>query len=208
MVVNDIRDAFMQKLQYKEFNDSGLLEIIGASFIADENTIFGTPNYDYISKEIMWYKSKSLNVYDMHNPPKIWKDIASKEGMINSNYGWCIFSEDNHRQYAKVVQHLRSNPNTRQATMIYTRPTMHEDSIIDGMKDFICTNAVTYELRNGVLHCIVQMRSNDAVYGYKNDYAWQSHVLTQLCNDLSVEKGNIHWQVASLHIYPRHFDLI
>lgn len=208
LLVNDIREEFREMLQYKEFNDSGLLEIIGASFIADEVAIFGTPNIDYIEKELMWYNSKSRNVYDMHNPPEIWKAIASKDGMINSNYGWCIFSEDNHRQYAKALSHLRDNPNTRQATMIYTRPTMHEDSIANGMKDFMCTNAVTYELRAGKLHCVVQMRSNDAVYGYKNDYAWQKYVLNQMCVDLNVEPGAIHWQVASLHVYPRHFNLI
>jgi thymidylate synthase len=206
--VSDIREEFRQMLQFKEFNDAGLLEIVGASFIADEDSIFGTPNMEYIDKEIKWYNSKSRNVYDMHNPPQIWKDIASKNGMINSNYGWCIFSEDNHRQYARVLQHLRDNPNTRQASMIYTRPTMHDDSIADGMKDFMCTNAVTYELRNGILSGVVQMRSNDAVFGYKNDFAWQRYVLSKLSKDLNVQPGHLVWQVASLHIYPRHFSLI
>ena len=52
------------------------------------------------------------------------------------------------------------------------------------------------------------MRSNDAVYGYKNDRYWQMYVLSQLAKDLNVEVGDIHWQAASLHIYPRHFKLL
>lgn len=208
MVVNDIRKKFIDMLYAEEFNEAGLLEILGASFVADEESIFGNPNTEYINKEIMWYNSKSRNVYDMHNPPKIWKDIADKEGNINSNYGWCIFSEDNHRQYTKVLMHLRNNTNSRQAIMIYNRPSMHEDSQANGMKDFMCTNAVSYNIRKDKLNCIVQMRSNDVVYGYKNDYAWQKYVLDKLAKDLNIEPGCIYWQVASLHIYPRHFNLV
>ena len=92
--------------------------------------------------------------------------------------------------------------------MIYNRPSMHTDSCTNGMKDFMCTNAVTYFIKNNKLNCVVQMRSNDIVYGYKNDYAWQKYVLDKLAKDLNVEIGDIHWQVASLHMYPRHFKLL
>lgn len=206
--VLDIRKEFIELHEARHFNEAGLLEIKGASFIADEDSIFGIPNKEYIAKELMWYNSKSRNVNDMHNPPKIWVDVADEEGRINSNYGWCIYSEDNGRQYYHVLMHLRQNPNSRQAMMIYNRPTMHVDSKTNGMKDFMCTNAVTYSIEEGRLDCVVQMRSNDAVYGYKNDYAWQKHVLDKLARDLNVTSGTIYWQVASLHIYPRHFHLI
>jgi len=52
------------------------------------------------------------------------------------------------------------------------------------------------------------MRSNDVVFGYKNDYAWQVHVHEQLANDLGVIPGEIHWNVGSLHVYERHFNLV
>ena len=205
---SDIKQTFIDMYKENIFNDAGLLEIIGASFIADEESIFGTPNKEYINKEIMWYNSKSRNVYDMHNPPEVWKSVADKDGNINSNYGWCIYSDDNHQQYFNVLETLRKNPNSRQGCMIYNRPSMHTDSSTNGMKDFMCTNAVTYFIKNNMLHCVVQMRSNDIVYGYKNDYAWQKHILGKLAKDLNVEQGNIYWQVASLHIYPRHFKLL
>ena len=52
------------------------------------------------------------------------------------------------------------------------------------------------------------MRSNDVVFGYKNDYAWQKHVLDMLAADLFVEPGEIYWNAGSLHVYSRHFHLI
>ena len=60
----------------------------------------------------------------------------------------------------------------------------------------------------------VQMRSNDVVFGYKNDYAWQEFVLRKLASDISfsrgeeIESGFIHWQVQNLHVYERHFKLV
>jgi len=62
--------------------------------------------------------------------------------------------------------------------------------------------------REGKLNAIVTMRSNDAVFGYPNDLAWQTFVLERLCNDLKLEVGNIHWNVGSLHVYERHFNLL
>ena len=213
MNVQNIRSTFQEALYNEDFvlDKTGvkLLEIVGASFIADEEAIFGKVNYDYVKREIEWYNSQSLNVNDIPgNIPKIWQDISDYDGYINSNYGWCIFSKENHDQYQNVLNELNKNSNSRRATMIYTRPTMWNDYNHNGMSDFMCTNAVQYVVRDNKLDCIVQMRSNDVVYGYKNDRAWQKYVLEKLAKELCVEVGNIHWQVGSLHIYERHFELV
>jgi thymidylate synthase len=134
--------------------------------------------------------------------------------MINSNYGWCIYSEDNGYQFKNVLEELVSNPFSRRANMIYTRPSMHTDFNKNGMSDFICTNNVQYFIREGQLHACVFMRSNDAVFGYKNDYAWQRHVQEQLLiginNRLATAYGlgTMLWNVGSLHVYERHFDIV
>lgn len=92
--------------------------------------------------------------------------------------------------------------------MVYTRPSVHQEATANGRQDFICTNAVNYRIIDDVLYGTVQMRSNDAVYGYRNDYAWQKHVLDLLSRDLHCEGNYLIWQAASLHVYPRHFNLV
>ena len=191
-----------------------MLEIQGACFTADEDSIFGTVNADYVQRELDWYTSMSLCVNDIPGgeqnakPPVIWIDVSDSNNMINSNYGWCIWSEDNNNQYDNALAELKSNPESRRAVMIYTRPTMWDDYNRDGMSDFMCTNAVQYMIRDNKLNCVVQMRSNDAIFGYKNDKAWQQHVLNKMANQLEIEPGQITWQIGSLHIYERHFGLI
>jgi thymidylate synthase len=211
--VNNIRNIFREKLKMEDFvtDKTGVktIEIINASFFADQDAIFGTPNLDYIERELQWYKSKSLNVNDIPGgAPEIWKMVANPNGRINSNYGWCIYSFENGDQFNKVVEELKRNPDSRRGTMIYNRPSMHYDFNNSGMSDFMCTNAVQYLIRDGKVNALVYMRSNDAVFGYKNDYAWQKHVLQEVCNELNLPMGNIYWNVASLHVYERHFKFV
>ena len=185
------------------------IEIMNAAFIADEPVIFGKLNEDYINRELEWYKKRSLYIKDIPEPvPEIWKQVASSKGKINSNYGWCIWHEDNGLQFLNCVKELKRNPDSRRAVMIYTRPSMHTDYNQDMMSDFICTNTVQYLIRDGKVHALVYMRSNDAVFGYKNDYAWQRYVLEEVSRMVQVPMGNIYWNVASLHVYERHFNLV
>lgn len=219
LTVQNIRDHFRSELRNQRFvtDKTGVktLELIGASFIANESAIFGDVNWDYVEREIAWYDSMSLKVADIPGgPPQIWQQVASQKGEINSNYGWCIYSEKNFKQYWSVMLELLAHPNSRRAVMIYTRPTMHMDYNRDGMSDFMCTNAVQYLIRDNRLYCVVQMRSNDVVFGYKNDRAWQKEVQMRLLEDLntkgdnSYEPGDIIWNVGSLHVYERHFKFI
>jgi thymidylate synthase len=188
------------------------IEIIGASFLADEETIFGTVNQEYVQQELKWYDSMSTNVNDIRegDAPAAWQYTANKYGEINSNYGLLIHSDQYHNQYLNALNELKSNSDTRRASMVYQRPSIWVDFNANGKNDFICTNAVTYYKRDGKLNAVVQMRSNDAVFGYKNDYAWQSDVLHSLIGNLDdgTEYGDIYWQVQNMHVYERHFGLI
>ena len=217
--VSEMRDEFVARLQEGDFvvDKTGVrvIEIVGSSFIADEDHIFGAVNKEYIQRELDWYNKQSLNVNDIPGgPPAIWKQVADKDGFINSNYGWCIFSSANGNQYSRVLQELANNPNSRRAIMIYTRPEMWNDYNKNGRSDFMCTNAVQYLIRDNTVNAIVQMRSNDAWAGYRNDYAWQKWVLEQLTGTLNMrpgveyDVGDIVWQAGSLHVYERQFYLI
>lgn len=211
--ITDIRNEFVTAYEQGRFttDKSGCktVEILGASFVADEPSIFGAVNEDYVTRELAWYLSQSLRVGDIPGEvPKIWQAVASKGGLINSNYGYLVWHEKNYNQYQNVLLELKNNPNSRRAVMIYTRPSMHYEYNTDGMSDFICTNAVQYQIRDGRLCAVVQMRSNDAWAGYRNDYAWQVYVQNALADDLGILPGDIIWQVGNLHLYERQFYLV
>lgn len=212
--VEHIRDHFIEELKYGRFvtDKTGVktIEMLGATFEANHPTIFGEVNEEYVERELAWYKSMSLSVNDIPGKtPAIWQQVADENGYINSNYGWAIWHEDNFSQYANVLKELRANSNSRRAVMIYTRPTMWYDYNFNGMSDFMCTNAVQYMIRDDQLVAVVQMRSNDVVFGYRNDYAWQKYVADMLTRDLGLDvEPKIIWHVGNLHVYERHFDKV
>ena len=213
----DIAEIFVNALESKQFTidktGQKTIEIIGASFLADKPAIFGTVNESYVNAELKWYESESTNINDIYpesdkEPPQAWQYTANVHGEINSNYGHLIYSEKYHNQFENVVIELHKNKDSRRASMIYQRPSIWKEYNENGKNDFICTNAVTYYIRDDRLNCVVQMRSNDVVFGYKNDFAWQQFVLNELAEELSVESGDIVWQAQNLHVYERHFDLV
>lgn len=232
--IRDLFKALLAEKQFTQVNREGemtslvgntTIEIVNASFIADEDSIFGEVNWDYVHREEEWYNSMSRNVNDISGgAPQIWKTVADKNGFINSNYGWCIYSHENGfvdpdgdyapssygetSQYANALAELKKNPESRRAIMIYTRPGMWRAFNANGRSDFMCTNAVQYLIRGGAVHAVVQMRSNDAIFGFRNDRAWQHHVLSKLAADLNLPVGNLYWNVGSLHVYARHYHLV
>ena len=167
----------------------------------------------YAEAEIDWYNSMDLSVEEIGKKAEIWKKVASEEGLVNSNYGWCIYSEDNYTQYQNCLKELATIPDSRRACMIYQRPSMWQDYNYKGMSDFICTWGTHWFIRNKKLVCIVLMRSNDAVFGFFNDFYWHCHVYKQMLEDLrktypDLESGSIIWNPGSFHVYERHFDML
>ena len=181
--VKHIRQHFRDELKKEVFTidktGQKTIEMIGASFVADESAIFGTPNREYIDAEIDWYNGRSTNINEIFGitkaPPAAWQYSANKFGEINSNYGYLIFGEKFHNQYLHVVEELINNPDSRRAAMIYNRPSIWLEYNEDGKNDFICTNAVTYYIRNKRLDAVVQMRSEERRVGKECRSRWSPY---------------------------------
>lgn len=212
MNTNDVKTWFQAAYQRGE-ERNGTIEYRGISFEADKPYILREPNQEYIDAEIRWYMSGNLDVDTLAQyygkRVKIWDNVACEHGLINSNYGFLFLSMENYTQFNNVVDKLKRDKFSRQAVAIYNRPSMHNDSVYLGRADFVCTNAVQYFIVNDKLETVVQMRSNDAVFGYNNDYAWQRLTQEMVCAELDgIVPGKITWQVGSMHVYERHYNLL
>lgn len=233
MKTNDVLEIFKNKYKNNIFRTIGnavqqskTIEIQNVQFEVDKPWIVREPNEEYFQRELKWYQTESLNVNDIPGgAPKMWKSCATPDGYINSNYGWMIWSKDNCEQYKHCLQKLIEDPHTREACMIYNRPSMQEEYNKNGMHDFCCTYAVQCFLNEDNseryhLKYIVYMRSNDAVFGFDNDALWHMHVQERLARDLfsniptltgiagPIICDPIVWNAGSLHVYERHFKFL
>lgn len=233
VVVNSFLYPLYNKITNKEFVNTGAnasqtvgqetyVELIArkvqldpyAPYIyIDKN--FQTPK-KYVKAELDWYKSMDLSIIGHEgiesNPT--WQSCCTKDEKkeINSNYGWCVFSEENGSQYDNCLEVLKKDKTTRNAIILYNRPEIYKDYKRNGMHDMICTFMSHFFIRNNKLYMIHNMRSNDVRYGFIcSDLAWNCFVYQNMYEDLKstypdLEVGTIIWTSDSMHLYSRHFD--
>jgi thymidylate synthase len=111
-------------------------------------------------------------------------------------------------QLPYVANALLADPDTRQATMTFWRPSPPKT------KDVPCTVALDFKLRNGRLHTCVFMRSSDAWLGVPYDafnFTMMTCRVLELVNagrEDKVQLGNLHLTAASAHLYARDFPKV
>ena len=118
-------------------------------------------NVRYALLEFMWYLSQDVYVTNIGKAASIWKDIASVNGVVHSNYGVGLY-----KGWNRVIDELIRLPESRRAVIALNQP-----DIDYGMKDVPCTMFVQFFIRHGKLNMIWNMRSSDFVFGFCNDVA-------------------------------------
>lgn len=153
---------------------------------------------EYAQAEWQWYLSSDRRVKTLGEiygkVPDIWNMMADENGEVNSNYGWQWQREG---QLDKVIEKLKSNPNTRHAAI----------SIYDGKeinrytKDTPCTYAVQFTIIDEKLNMSVYMRSNDLWFGFCNDQYQFSMLQQRVATELGIEVGWYHHHAHNMHLY-------
>lgn len=105
-------------------------------------------------------------------------------------------------QLARVVELLRTDPETRRAVISIYDPATD----VDGGRDVPCTNWLQFIIRDGVLDVAVTVRSNDLFWGFSgiNTFEW-SVLLEAVAHWVGAAPGKAHYFIGSLHLYERHF---
>ena len=161
--------------------------------------------YNYAESEWQWYLTGLPNVKMLGEiygkVPEIWERMANEEGYVNSNYG---YQWQRHYQLDMVVDMLKKNPNTRQATI----------SIFDGKerekydKDTPCTYAIQFTILDNKLNMCVTMRSNDLWYGFCNDQYCFSKLQLMVADKLEIRLGEYYHFAHNLHLYNNIIEKI
>jgi len=166
--------------------------------------------WDYAEAEWQWYLSGDRNIKKLGElygkVPEIWKRMADNKGNVNSNYGWQWRRTDGVpfeggtkyiSQLNYVIDMLRNNPRTRQATI----------SIYDGKEhskyefDTPCTYAIQFTIVAQHLNMCVTMRSNDLWYGFCNDQYCFSKLQELVATETGLLIGHYYHFAHNLHLY-------
>ena len=101
-------------------------------------------------------------------------------------------------QMENIIFELATKPDTRRAIATIWDPMYDMQS---DRKDLPCTSQFQWFIRDGFLHQVVTMRSNDVVWGTVYDvfqFGWLQRCVAEALN---VKVGRLVINVGSLHIY-------
>lgn len=212
---NTIEDVVLALASAPIDSRTGNKVLYSVDWLADADSMVGSVNADWVRRELAWFAGGSNRISDMEGPvPKLFQACAGIDGKVNSAYGHILFSDDDlrHRDrslFDRVVDtFINEGAGTRHAVAIITDRDVHELSTYNGRNDFICTNALNFMVdSDNRLHIMAQMRSMDAVFGYRADYSMWDYLMEFLLGNLEmvfpgIQRGDISFQVANLHVYP------
>lgn len=159
----------------------------------------------YATGEFLWYLSASNKLKYIQQYSSSWDRMSDDGETLNSAYGYRIMKKFGFNQLEYVARELNRNPNSRQAVIHIKDPVDHH---VYPSKDVCCTMDLQYLIRDGKLHAITHMRSNDLWTGFPYDVFCFTCFQIYLAMSLGLEIGTYTHIAGSLHMYKRDYDKI
>lgn len=153
--------------------------------------------------DISWLSNYLPRAKDFSDDGKTWRaGYGPRLRAWAPGYGQ---GEEPVDQLACVINTIKHDPDTRRAVISLWDPAVDWQP----GKDVACNNWLAFSKRDGVLDLDVAIRSNDLIWGWSgiNQFEW-SVLLEIVAAATDSEVGSIHYTVASLHVYEKHFKKI
>lgn len=157
-------------------------------------------NYEYAEQFFAWILTGEKQIPDTLvalNPwVKRFVDTTGLPDNFSSSYGWKIMN-----QLTIVFSELIKNRDSRRAYINILHP---EDDVIRITKtthEYPCTIGLHFMIRDGALHLVVNMRSNNCFSVMPYDVYNFTCLQMYLADKLEIPYGYYHHQMNSAHIY-------
>jgi thymidylate synthase len=189
-------------------------EIIGPTFI------LRNPRRRYVTNparrwsfplaigELCWHLSASDDLAFISRYAPRWREFSDDNStIVGSCYGKRIFERKDGKlsQWEQLINLLTVDPQSRRAILLF-RETGTE-SLQPEIRDVACATSFQCLIREGRLHTVVHMRSNDAILGLPYDVFLFIMLQEILSTTLCVELGYYYHTCGHLHLYDRNIAL-
>lgn len=151
--------------------------------------------------ELCWYLAKTNRLDFIRYYLPRYEESADGD-IVYGGYGPRFFDWEGVNQVENIIQTLKNRPTSRQAVI---QLFDHQD-ILEKHKDIPCTCTQQFMIRDGKLHMITSMRSNDIMIGLPHDVFCFTMLQELVARSLSVELGTYKHFVGSLHLYNENIE--
>ncbi len=180
-------------------------ETIGATLVLTQplNRVSRTESrYRYVTPlaELCWYLGGTNDAARIVPYVGFYEQFV-EEDAIYGGYGPRLFGEGHNAQVHNAIAALREHSSSRRVVI---QLLDKEDMRPPRRKDIPCTCTIQFLVRDGALHTVATMRSNDAWFGLVHDVFAFTMLQELVARDLGLELGTYTHFAASLHLYDRH----
>lgn len=160
-----------------------------------------------IVHELLWFLSGDTNIrYLKENGVSIWNEWADENGDLGPVYGfqwrsWPGKDGQSVDQISKVVEQIRTNPDSRRLMVVAYNPAYVDDMALPP-----CHSLFQFYVADGKLSCQLYQRSADTFLGVPFNiasYALLTHMMAQQCG---LEPGDFIWTGGDTHLYSNHLE--
>lgn len=174
-------------------------------------TSYGRPvNVAFALAEVLWILGGRQDVEMLEFYNSQIKQYSDDGLRFNAPYGARLRHTYGHDQLEDVIRSLKENPDSRQATLVITCPAFDRNYDANGekheTKDRACNLLSHLLVREGKLHWLQIVRSNDALWGTPYNWMQFMHLQEYCAANIGVEIGNYTHVAHSFHIYGYHFE--
>lgn len=158
-------------------------------------------NYKFMFDEAAWIVGGNNLVAMVNKNMKKYENFSDDSYFMNGAYGPKFID-----QIPYILQILGKDEDSRQAVVNIWREKPGES------KDIPCTLNLQFLIRNNKIEAVVNMRSNDIIWGFCYDvftFSCMTQYIRLLLNKMynkKYELGNLHLSAGSVHIYSDYWN--
>ena len=150
--------------------------------------------------ELLWILAGSNRLDFIQHYLQDYGQFSDDGETIFGAYGPRLFGKRPNDQISRVIALLKAKQDSRQAVVqLFDRTDTLEPHL-----DVPCTCTLQFLVRDGRLHMLTSMRSNDAWLGLPHDVFTFTMIQELIARSVGVELGEYKHAVGSLHLYEEH----
>ena len=159
--------------------------------------------------ELLWFLRGDTNVKWLHdNKISIWDEWADENGDLGPIYGyqwrsWPTPSGEKVDQIAKVIESIRTNPDSRRHIV-----SAWNVADVDDMALPPCHTMFQFYVAEGKLSAQLYQRSGDVFLGVPFNIASYALLIHLVAQVTGLEPGEFVHTLGDAHIYSNHFDQV
>lgn len=159
--------------------------------------------------ELLWFLRGDSNVrWLQERGVKIWDDWADESGELGPVYGvqwrsWPTPDDGQVDQIAKVIEQIRTNPDSRRHVVTAWNPAEVDDMALPP-----CHALFQFYVADGRLSCQLYQRSADLFLGVPFNIASYALLTHMVAAQTGLDVGEFVWTGGDVHVYDNHVEQV